>query len=37
MDEMTLRGWMIMKGEKCMMGSIKMEMDEKNDSRSWMR
>ena len=37
MDGMTLRGGMTMKGEKCMMSSIKMEMDEKNDSRSWMR
>ena len=37
MDGMTLHGRMTMKGEKCMMSSIKMEMNEKNDSRSWMR
>ena len=28
---------MTMKGEKYMMSSIKMEMGEKSDSKSWMR
>ena len=37
MGGMNLCEGMTIKGEKCMMSSIKMVMDEKNDSRSWMR